>query len=298
MQPDMLIAALPTDLHLYARPPPPCSIPASAYVLATDAAHSAAAQQTTVRGAFLRPTSQPDPGVKHLWVRCWSAHDVHQRGRQTPPSRKPRGWPTRRCPLQPGRPQHPGHLRRQGGPAAVWAGAPGESARGMAQVVDRFPRAAFARAWRRSPTPSSAAATTRAAGAAPVEPRRTSVERHPSGWTPPEGGVVYSRRILRRRPRADLHLDFTARTRSPGRQQPGERPAALRRMAGSAQGDLPAGRGRYNGQAAGRPEGSVATEQWCTPAERTRQYGHADPQKQQAPGVAAGGRSDQRVWRA
>jgi len=27
MQPDMLMAALPTDLHLYARPPASCSIP-------------------------------------------------------------------------------------------------------------------------------------------------------------------------------------------------------------------------------------------------------------------------------
>ena len=62
------------------------------------------------------------------------------------------------------------------------------------------------------------------------------------------GGVVYGRRILKRRPRADPHLDSQHAPAHRGGNDLGERPAA-----------------------AGGPEGSVATEQRCAPAERTRQ---------------------------
>ena len=66
MQPDMLIAALPTDLHLYSdaadlvqhAPLVPMSWPPM---------HLIARPRSKLRpeGPFLRPTSQPDRGVKH-----------------------------------------------------------------------------------------------------------------------------------------------------------------------------------------------------------------------------------------
>ena len=66
MQPDMLIAALPTDLHLYARPPVSCSIP-PLVPMSWPPIQLIARPRSKLRpeGAFLRPTSQPDPGVKH-----------------------------------------------------------------------------------------------------------------------------------------------------------------------------------------------------------------------------------------
>src|SRR5262245_43341009 len=61
----MLIATLPTDLHLYSKAAGLVQHAPLVPVLATDAAHSAAAQQPRPEGALLRPISQPDPGVKH-----------------------------------------------------------------------------------------------------------------------------------------------------------------------------------------------------------------------------------------
>jgi hypothetical protein len=66
MQPDMLMAALPTDLHLYARPPASCSIP-PLVPMSWPPMQLMARPRSKLRpeGAILRPTSQPDPGVKH-----------------------------------------------------------------------------------------------------------------------------------------------------------------------------------------------------------------------------------------
>jgi hypothetical protein len=66
MLPDMLIAALPTDLHLYARPPASCRVP-PLVPMSWPPMQLTARPRSKLRpeGAFLRPTSQPDPGVKH-----------------------------------------------------------------------------------------------------------------------------------------------------------------------------------------------------------------------------------------
>jgi hypothetical protein len=66
MQPDMLIAALPADLHLYARPPASCSIP-PLVPMSWPPMQLIARPRSKLRpeGTFLRPTSQRDHGVKH-----------------------------------------------------------------------------------------------------------------------------------------------------------------------------------------------------------------------------------------